>query len=309
MRALLLVGLVGCFGGSAPPPAAPPPVQPAPVKHSAALGDPLGFLPADAQVVSVLDFKELRGSQLWQRLEPVLRQRAGTQLTQFADLCQFDPIAPLRRISIAVRDLNGTPSGVVVVRGYRRDLAMACVDKVSRESPDKLALDRARGVASVTENGQRVMFAFADDTTLVVRFGPTLDATAFGETMDSGAPLRMTPGFDELFGKVEPSHPMWVMVLDGSVFKGQTAGMNATALVASAKIGDTATAHLRLRLDDPANAATMATQIQGQVQAIAAMFGDITAVAEDVDLIVTAQMTSAQLDSLLSLLGPSLGIP
>jgi len=120
MRALvglITVGCLGCFGGSPPPPAAPPPAPPKAIKHTAALGDALGFLPADAQVVAVLDFKELRTSALWKRLEPVLRQRAGTQLTGFASLCQFDPITPLRRVSVAARDINGTPSGVVVVHG------------------------------------------------------------------------------------------------------------------------------------------------------------------------------------------------
>jgi hypothetical protein len=239
---------------------------------------------------------------VWRRVEPALRKKIEDGSFKNYEKCQLDLIASPRRISVAIRDWNATPSGVVVIHGLRRDPVMTCL-----ASAPGVKIDR--GIATVTTNGTAIALSFADDATLVFQFGPQADAAALGATLDAGAPLRMTPAFSDLLDTLEPSHPRWLVVADGSVFKGQTAGLNAKAFVASAKVGDSASVHFRLRLDDPAAASTLATQIQAQIGTLSSMFDEITANADDVDMILTAKMSSSQLDAMLGLIGPSLGIP
>lgn len=307
MRALvgLIAVTVGCFKGPATPTTEPPvPAKPAP--RARATTDALAFLPADAQIVGVLDFKELRGSQLWKRFEPILQQRLGTYRPEIKD-CQIDPLSSIRRMSFGLSDVQGSTRGVVVVRGFRRDIVMPCLELARAGSQRKLTI--TNGVVEAHESNRHVMATFADDTTLVIQFGPQVDANAFAAALDGGAPLRMAPVLGELLGRLDPAHPMWLAVVDGSIFKGQTAGMNAKSLVASARIGDAVAAQLRLRVDDPANAAALATQFQAQLGSLSMMADELTAVAEDADLVMTVKMSSAQLDAMLSLIGPSLGIP
>ncbi len=308
----VLVGLIaavviGGFKGGAQPPAEPVPVQPRPVPRAAALGDALGFLPGDAQVVAVLDFKEVRTSVLWQRFEPTLQHRFGTYKAAFKDCYQFDPLSTIRRMSVGVSDIRGNPRGVVVIHGFRRDLVMKCFDAVVAGSQGKI-VKLANGVLSYDDGSTRAMVTFADDLTMVVQFGPQTDAVTFAATLDGGAPLRMSPEFGELLGRVDPAHPMWLVVQDGSLFTGVTAGANATSLMVSARIGDSAAALMRMRFSDPAQAGTLATQFQGQLGPLQIMVEEVTVVADDADLVVTVRMSSAQLDAILGLLGPSLGI-
>ncbi len=309
MRALLgLIAAVsiGCFKGAPPPPAGPAPVQPKPVLR-AALGDALGFLPGDAQIIAVVDFKELRTSVVWKRFEPTIQQRLGTYQTVFKDCYQFDPLAAVRRVSLGISDPRGNPRGVVVIQGFRRDLVMRCLEEVRAGSQGKVTIEH--GVLSFADGTRHVMATFADDTTMVIQFGPQVDANALAATLDGGAPLRMSPELGELLGRLDPSHPMWLVVQDGSLFTGVTAGANATSLVTSARIGETTNAMMRMRFADPAQASTLATQLQAQIGALQMMVDDVSVVADDTDLVLTVRMTAAQLDSIIGLLGPSLGIP
>ena len=100
-----LVGAVVCVGcykaAPAPPPtAAQPPSAPLSARpahdYRAALGDPLGFLPIDSELVVAIDGDQVRKSPLWAMAEQRIRGAAGAKLATFSTMCGVDPIAKVR---------------------------------------------------------------------------------------------------------------------------------------------------------------------------------------------------------------------
>jgi len=302
MRALVgLVLVAGCFTSAAPP-AAPRP-EPKPARRTVALTDALGFLPAESTVIAVIEVKDLRASPAWARLEPTLQQRVDPLLPGgFSKNCQFDPIASLKRVAIGLREVDTpTPSGVVVLRGYRRELVMACLELAKTTAgPSKITI--ADGVALLQSGPLRAAVTFADDTTLVIQIGANADAISLAGVIDGGAPLRSTPSFLEAIGNLDITAPMWVAILDPKLLAGAAMGLKPLQATASGRLVDGASSQIRIRLDDPALASTTATSLQSQMSAAAMFFEELTVTDEDADLVVRMRMNPSQLEMVLGML-------
>lgn len=307
MRALaLVVALAGCFRGSSPPASPVTPVAAKTTARTVALADALGFLPGDSSVVIVLELKELRASPLWQRVEPILRKRLDPYTASFVQGCQFDPISSLKRAALGLRGIGPDPTGVIVLRGYKRELLMGCAEKARAADPKALSIEN--GIVTIPGSSTRAVFTFADDTTLVLLVGPHADGAALTAAIDAGAPLRMNTRFTELIGKLEPGDPLWFVMDDPKSLANAGMGFTTELVMGSARIADGASGQMRMRLSDAATASTAATTLQTQVAAAASMFFDELAVtADDVDIVIRMRMSALQVDSMLSLIGGTLG--
>lgn len=306
MRALVLVVVAGCFTSSSPSTQVAQPRSPKP-RRVVALSDALGFLPAESTLVAVVELEKLRPSPAWSRIEPTLQKRAEPYLGGFATKCEFDPITSLKRAAIGLREVDTpTPSGVIVLRGYRRELVMRCLELArTTQGPSKITI--ADGVALLQTGSLRVAVTFADDTTLVIQIGPNVDAISLAAVIDGGAPLRATPRFVDVIAKGDTAAPLWLVIDDAKLLSGAGMGFKPSQVMASGRLVDGASAQLRMRLDDPAVANTTATTLQAQVASAAMFFDELAVFDEDADLVVKMRMNSSQLEMVLSMLIGAVG--
>lgn len=305
MRVLvcLIAITVGCYRGSAPPPAppAPPPKAPRPASSS----DALAYLPEDSSLIVVADLRELMGSQSMKALAPVLEKRIPTTVSQYFATCGFDPLT-LKRASLGLRNSDATkPSGVMVFRGYHRDVLMKCIQQAHAAQPSALTIDH--GVVTVNATDSKLALTFADDQTLVIQIGPETTAESLRAVLDTGAPLRLDARFTELISKLDPSHPLWFVFDDAKVMAGAPLGSPIRTVMGSARIADSLTTDIRIRFADPAGAVGAATLLQAQTASAMMFFDELTINPDDLDVVVHAAMSDAKLSSTLSLLTGAVG--
>jgi hypothetical protein len=307
MRILVIGALVavftGCFRGDPAPPTHPPTTPTArPMTRGAAIADPLGFLPADAEMVLVIDMKPVRVSPLWQRFEPMLRQRTNQFLAIFATACKFDPIESLRWISIGIRDLTATsPTGAFVIRGFDRELVMKCIELARMGDPTAITIDE--GIVTIGGTSQSAL-TFVDATTLVAIVGPNANANTLRGVLDGGAPLRLTPWINELLPKIDTKDPAW-FVLDGNskLLAGSGFGTKARGVMGSMNLVNGVGGSFRMRLDAPDQATNLVATMQGQIGPVAGFFDELAITADDTDVVVRVRATTSQIEMILSLAG------
>ncbi len=305
MRVLvcLIAITVGCFRGSTPPPAPPAPAPKAP--RESVSSDALAYLPEDSSLVVVADLKELMGSQSMKSLGPLLAKRIPANIAVSFASCGFDPLT-LKRVSMGLRNLDATkPRGVIVIRGYRRDVLMTCIEQAHAAQPSALTIDK--GVVTIDATDSKLALAFADDHTLVIQIGLDASAESLRAVLDTGAPLRMTPRFSELIAKLDPSHPLWLVFDDAKVMAGAPLGSPMRSVMGSARITDSLTTDVRIRFADPAAAGNAAALLQTQTASAAMFFDELTINPDDLDVVVHVVMSEVKLASALSLLTGALG--
>lgn len=304
MRALALVACltVGCYTGKLAPPAAP--VAPVKPKVERDTDDLLAFLPADAQGIAVIDLDDIRRSPLWTRVEEMARTRAADVFTRVKDHCHFDALGSLHKLSFAITDINN-PTGVIVVRGYPREATMTCIKLGQAYKPSaKVTIDR--DVVTIEDADTHGMLAFVDSTTMVIGFGKQpIDRQQFERRLGEGAPLRNDPAFTERLAKLDPDHPTWFVISDVGKLAGAASSLGVTmkSMLISLRLRDDLVGRVRVGVADAAQAASLASMIQGQAKTIAATVEELTAVDEDAEVVISLRMTAAQLEFVLGLAG------
>lgn len=305
MRALLVGAvLCGCYR-EAP---APAPTPHAPIaKPNLAINDPLGFLPVESEVVAVVELRSLRASQLWKRFEPAVLARIKPALDEFKTLCGFDPLVTVRRISVGFRDFGaGKPTGVVVVKGIERDPAMRCMQRMHDGAPTGSAIER--GVVTIPADPP-IAFTFVDGATLVALIGPGASPAGLGAVIARGTPLRGSPQFGELFGKLQLGDPLW-FVLDGKSKLFDNASMLSVfrprAILGSVNVSNGLAVAARVRLDTADEATNVTAMVQGQLGMAATIFEEIAVSAEAEDMVIQIRMTEEQIQAVLTMVGAAL---
>ncbi len=295
--AVVALCLLGCYRD--PVPVTPATTRPQ-VRPSDAIGnsDPLAYLPENSESVIVIDAKAVRASGAWKSIEMMVRPRIEQLFAAFTEHCNFDPISQLRSAAVSIRDSNGKPNFVFVLRGYQRSTVMSCVE--AQREQRHLVIDN--GVVTMPDEGA---FTFADDTTLVAMIGPAATAPALRATLEGGAPLRLAAGLIELTAKVDRYH-VWAVVMKDSKAMSAIASIGAQPI--GAMIGfnfrDDLQGQLRLRFEQPDQATLVVSNLGTQLGQIQAMFPGVEVAADDVDALVTYQMTDSQIAMIVRLLVP-----
>ncbi len=305
MRVLvcLIAITVGCFRGSTPPPA--PPASTPKAGRAIASSDALAYLPEDSSLVVVADLKGLLSSPSMPSVVPLLQNKIPPNVAQYFASCGFEPLA-LKRASMGLRNPSATkPSGVIVIRGYRRDVLMKCIEQARAAQPSVLTNDN--GVVTITATDSKLALAFSDDHTLVIQIGPETTAESLRAVLDTGAPLRTNARFTELIAKLDPDHPLWFVFDDAKVLAGAPLGSPMRSVMGSARITDSLTTDIRIRFADPAAAGNAAALLQTQTASAAMFFDELTINPDELDVVVHAAMSEAKLSAALSLLTGALG--
>lgn len=312
MRSLALVStlfLLAACGG------APPKPNKAvhPVDYRATIADPVGFLPIDTDIVIGLDAEQLRRSRVWPMLEPRLLAEAGQDLADFKTACGVDPMATIRGITFSLKQSRKpTPNIVVVVTGLDREQVMACLRNVAKTDPSlKIAAD-GTVITDVPDNDVApVAFAFVDAVTAVVMIGPDTSSSAFAKVLASGSPLRSSPEFGARIARINLKAALWTMLDGKSKFFAEAAakGLYPKALVGSINLAAGMDASVHLQLSSPEEAQHVHTVAQDQLGMVSGFVDKLDITVDGSDVALTAVMTDAQLQNVLSLVNGMLGSP
>ncbi len=278
--------------------------RPDDARAEAASADELAFLPLDAELVFGLDARQLFASPLWRHFEPRLRSEIGGSLRELEAACGFDPFATMRGVTLGLK-ASEPIDGVIVVRGLDRDRTMGCIQRAL--SP-RARVSIERGVVTVSGDGPKdppVLMTFAGRSTLVV-------ATSRGRldaALASGAPLRRSRAFLELWQLVDAKQAMWGIVNGtSSAFDALSSlGMRPRAILGSVGLAAGLSLTARVRLGTADEAAQLAQLAQTQVGMLKSMADRVDLGAEGADFTVRLDMTAAQLEAVAGLLMGAMG--
>jgi hypothetical protein len=289
------IALGACYRDRAPGGAAEARAERA---RAAASRDPLAFLPMDAELVIGVDARQIFASPLWKQLQPRLEPQLDGAVRDFRAACGYDPLGALRGVTLGMR-IAEPIDGVIVLRGLPRDKTMACV---GRALARQLPITIEGGVITVPSDGPGdppLVMAFADATTLVI-------ATSRGKldaALASGAPLRRSRAFSELWARVDARHAIWAVANGGaSAFDGLALlGARPRAVLGSIALAGGLSLAGRLRLDTPDEATQLASLGQGQLGPVQAMVERVELGAEGTDVTLRIEVTWEQAESLAAM--------
>lgn len=192
---------------------APPPVTTANTAagspHAAAASDLLGFLPAGSQMVMHIDVRALRTSELWKSHQHQIGAAIEAKLAGVIAACGFNPVEDLESIAVGMQ--VSTNQGVFVMRGFKRDRTVACLETYGL--PNTTVTNNNGVLTLANESGAVNMLTFVDPTTLVMvgSAGPT--AATLRAAVDTDRPLRGSRGFMATYDRLAGNAVMSVVVL------------------------------------------------------------------------------------------------
>ena len=196
------------------------------------------------------------------------------------------------------------------MRGLDRKAFWACMEHLAKADP---RVTIANDVVLV-KGGPRqnpAAFTFAGASTLVSVLSPTASSEELARVIKSGAPLRTSPAFLEMLGRIETQRTAWFALNgNGKVFdKVAALGIRPTALSGSVDLANGFTAAALLRLDSEDSARNLAVLGQAQLAQAKALVEEIELSSEDADLVFRVVVTQEQLESIVRMFGMFAGGP
>ncbi|HWU87916.1 MAG TPA: hypothetical protein VN253_11605 [Kofleriaceae bacterium] len=281
-------------------------------RYAASAADALAFLPADSEFVLGLDMRQVVASPLWKQFEQRLMQRVGKPLQEFKAACGYDPILTLRTMTIGVKVVRGDdPEGVFVVRGPDRDKTLGCMrSPVFAKDGRTITVDR--GVVTIPGKGagdSPTVMTFVDASTAVFMTGPQATRAQLEAALASGAPLRKSRAFSELWSGVDPKQTLWIVVNGSSKMFDPLASLAARpkSVVGSLSLANGLSASGRVRFDSADQATQYASMLQGQLGMAKPMVEEVDVAADGPDLTLRLAMTVSQIESIVAMMGGMLG--
>ncbi len=298
---LCVLAAAACSKGSTQKTSPSNKAEPPPI--AAASDDVLGYLPVDSEIVFGVDANAMRASALWKQFEPQIVAGLGSKLPAMRDKCGFDPLTSVERISVAGKIGNNEQfDGVVVIRGVSGAKTLECIGMATEGEG---VVKNEGGVLTVDRGGEKMVATIVGSNTLVVHTGTTASAATLDAVVRSGAPLRSSKGFMELFDRREANPSVWGMINGNSPLLRMMAqaGAQPKSVDGTLVLQDRFIAAMRVTFLNQADADKMkqtASQVLPMVQ------GKV----DKIDISVTGPMlrmdvvaTDAQVRSLLDMLG------
>jgi hypothetical protein len=304
MRWLVVVSLVvGCYRGSSAPPA-----NRVDRVGPHALADVLAYLPGDSDFIVAFDMPQIRATATWQKYEPTLINGALAKLTTS---CGID-LAAIRRVTLGLHLEPGPGNGVVVVRGMPRDRFMKCIVD-PKISTLKIGVIGDVVTATDPDSDQIGVLRFVDPTTLVIQAQANASASTLEATIRAGSPLRSSPVYVDMLGRIDTGAPVWFIAAGTSkMFNSlQRMGYPVKGAGISISVGDAFELVAKGRFETPAIAQQFAATLRAQVGPVQAFVDSLDVADDDVEVKVTVKFTEAQVERLIQMMGlaRSLGGP
>jgi RNA polymerase sigma factor (sigma-70 family) len=288
------------------------PVRPN-VAHATSIDD-LALLPADAELVLGIDVTRVQRSAMWQLLvAPALANAPG--LHEFEADCGFDPIASLASVTVGMKgmDKHQTTSGSIVVHGFAKAKAFACIKKHSAKHDGgiELVIDGDVLLATSPDGTDHAALTFLDDTTALLVVGD--DATKTGITRIAerrGAPAA---GYSDMIHEINTDDAVWLAVADGSPLLADAnrelaehTSIQVHGFYGSIDFSDGLVINAGARTGSPELVAKLVADLQRKLDElvahgeIAKHFEQLDINADGGDMIVSLAMNTSQLMSLAS---------
>jgi hypothetical protein len=185
------------------------PAQPSPAQPPPAARDPLAYVPASANVVVTIDFKQLRASKLYGQYQPILAKALADDVKK----CGYDPLATLDSLTIGIGASDA--QSAAVLRGLDRDRTLACLQAGAFFG---VPVTRDGNTVTFEKNHVGHTIVFVDAQTAV--FVGSSDRAAVDKLIAAGAPLRASPEFIASYDKLGgPAAISFVTAGDMDVFR------------------------------------------------------------------------------------------
>jgi hypothetical protein len=266
----------------------------------------------DAEAVVSIDVGQLRASALWKALEPKMSANAGDVLARLRTQCGVDLLPSVRQIVMGLKALGDEPgpSGVFVVRGLDRKAFWACMQHLATADP-RVTIANDVVLVKGGPHQNPAAFTLAGASTLVSVISPTASPEELARVIKSGAPLRASPAFVEMLGRIQTHRTVWFALNgNGKLFdKIAALGIRPTSFIGSVDLTNGFTAAARVRLDSEDSARNLAVLGQAQLGQAKALVDEIELSSEDADLVFRVVMTQEQLESIVRLFGVFAGGP
>ncbi len=272
--------------------------------------DDLSLLPVDSELVAGLDFQQLQSSALWRTMiaPKLMTGSAKKQLDEFKANCGLDAMKVVTKIAIGIKGLgNDKPDGVIVAHGVPKAKLIACYDKMSKLKKPDQDIKRDGDVLLVHDkNGQNVAFTFVDNTTALMVVGTKATTAGIKAIARGRSALRKSAAFSAIYGKTKTSHTLWLIMNGNSKAFDSLAGMGIKpkALYGSLNVTKNLHLDLRMQVDSPDQAKTIANMLSGQIKAMAAMVDKVNVAASGADVVLTVMLSDAKLKALAKQFGP-----
>jgi hypothetical protein len=303
---LMLLAVVVAACGSRPPPAPPPANQAPAPDYRATTGDQLGFLPADAEIVVGVDIAAIRRSSLWHAFEP----QFDALMRQFPEVsaCSQDYSKNLARITVSVKMLAPKRfDAVMVVHGTDMARGLACSIADAKRKGGTATVDRGVTITTSPSSPEHAgAMMLVGPRTLVVHIAPGASYDTLTKVLASGAPLRQSPAFMELYRRRERGAAMWGMANGNAAFFSQL-GMRPRSIDGTIIVTDDLMMAVRVTMQSPQDAASLEAQID-QIKPMAG--GHVRRLDTRLDgakLQIDVAMTEVQIRQLLDKLGGAMG--
>ena len=283
---------------------------------SSASSDDLSLLPKDSDIVLGVDVAQLQKSLLWKKfVEPQMAKSDFQQnLTEFKTRCGFDPSTSVTSVTLGLKvGANNEPDGVIVVHGFDKTKSAACFDKWK---PDM----EKEGVTASVDNGvylikskneKTVAVTFVNDTTMVMVTGANATTAGAKAAATGTSALKSSPTFTELYSKVNAKDSVWGVANGNAPFFGQMGAMTGSkpkAVFGSVNVTDGLAIDLRMRLESPDQAKTLADMGKAQAGQVAAMVDKFDVTNDGPDVKINVALSNAKLESLVQQYGGMLGM-
>ena len=287
----------------------------APVRPSvarAASVDDLAMLPADSELVLGVDVARVEKSALWKQIvAPALLDAPG--LRDFEADCGFDPIASLASVTIGMKGMgkeHKDVSGAIVVHGFAKAKAFACITKRSAKHSTETELTIDGDVMLVARDGvAHAAMTFLDDTTALIVIGPDASKDGIARIADKrGGTSAAASGYSDMIGEINTDDAVWLAVADGSPMLAKANRKLAAhtpiqlhGLYGSIDFSDGLVINAGARTGSPAQVAKLVGDVQRQIDQLVARgdlanhFEQLDINADGGDVIISLAMTTGQL--------------
>ena len=305
----------GAATGSGPvaPTAEKPPADQAapsvaPTKAMAS-GDDLALIPADSEIVMGLNFAQLQKSALWKKfVEPqMVKPDFQAKLAEFKDKCGFDPMSSIQSLSLGMKNVGAkgakTPDGVIVIHGLDKAKTTACLTKMKAEiEKDGTKLTDDGGIYTFTKDGNSAAMTHVNDSTAVMVVGANGNTNGVKAATAGTSALKTSPAFVDMYSKIKTGDSLWLLANGNSPMfdKAGALGVKPKAVFGSVNVTDGLTLDLRIRLNTPDEATSLANMVQGQAKQAAQMFDKFDVGTETADLKVSIAMSTQKLEALVA---------
>jgi RNA polymerase sigma factor (sigma-70 family) len=284
------------------------PVRPSAVRATSV--DDLALLPADAELVLGVDVARVQRSALWQMIvAPALVRAPG--LHEFQDECGFDPIASLASVTIGLKGTHGDMSGAIVVHGFAKAKALACIEKEGAKHADNRKTFRIDGDVLLVsrDNVAHAALTFLDDTTALLVIGPDASKDAITQVAARRGTAPAS-SYSDMIREINTDDAVWLAVADGSPMLAEVnrklashTAIQLHGLYGSVDFADGLVINAGARTGSPELVAKLVGDVQRKLDEVGAekltqRFDQLDINADGGDVIVSVAMNTSQLLSL-----------